>query len=515
MKKKLLTLIILCLTMLLSAAYNVGDIVDDVQFKDNESNKSIYSLISEKKVVVLFWGYSPWGSCVAAAPTFQTIWEEYKDSGNVYFVSAYRWEDHSHFYSQDLIPLAGDYYNSYTPVFAVIGAGNTLKHIEHNPDIRTPLNKAISAFQNVDLFLENPIKDSTINFSSTIQFDLDTVFTSVSNNEISFEIQGNENTQILESNITDNILTITSGTTYGEVNFNVKATAGELTSYANFTITADNTSLQEVYSESFEDPDFLSGGWEITLIAEGYGIWERDSGIRIPGTRYTPDGKFIARFNSYDDECYAGNIARLETPSIDLSNYKNTKLRFLVEHSGYENSNGNDILQIEIKSGEEDWQEFGEEIFRFDGDSTSRWQEYSYDLQQFDQTSDLQIGFTGKSEGGSDIMIDHVRIMAESSSGIINNEAGDNTPTQISLKGNYPNPFNPTTSIVFELFNSATVSLKIYNIKGELIATPLTDKIEAGIHNVSFNGAGYESGVYYYTIESDNNSLTGKMVLVK
>jgi len=58
-KKNLLTLIILCLTILLSAAYNVGDIVDDAQFKVNESNKSIYSLISEKKAVVLFWGHSP------------------------------------------------------------------------------------------------------------------------------------------------------------------------------------------------------------------------------------------------------------------------------------------------------------------------------------------------------------------------------------------------------------------------------------------------------------------------
>ena len=412
-------------------------------------------------------------------------------------------------------PLSQDYYNSYTPVFAVIGAGNTLKHVEHNPDIRGALNKAIGGLQNVDLYLENPIKDSTINFSTTVQFDLDTIFTSVSNNEISFEMPINKAPQILESSITDNILTITSGTTYGKANLNVKATADELTSYANFTITVDNTSLQEIYSESFEDPDFLSGGWEVTLIAEGYGEWERDHGVRIPGSRYTPNGKFIARFNSSDDECYAGNITRLETPTINLSNYTNTKLRFIAEHSGYENSNGNDILQIEIKSGEEDWQEFGEEIFRFDGDSTSRWQEYSYDLQQFDQTSDLQIGFTGKSEGGSDIMIDHVRIMAESNSSIIDNEYENNTPNQISLKGNYPNPFNPTTSIVFELFNSATVSLKIYNIKGELIATPLADKIEAGIHNVSFNGAGYESGVYYYTIKSDNSSLTGKMVLIK
>jgi len=414
-----------------------------------------------------------------------------------------------------LNPLSQDYYNSYTPVFAVIGAGNTLKHVEHNPDIRGALNKAIGGLQNVDLYLENPIKDSTINFSTTVQFDLDTIFTSVSNNEISFEMPINKAPQILESSITDNILTITSGTTYGKANLNVKATADELTSYANFTITVDNTSLQEIYSESFEDPDFLSGGWEVTLIAEGYGEWERDHGVRIPGSRYTPNGKFIARFNSSDDECYAGNITRLETPTINLSNYTNTKLRFIAEHSGYENSNGNDILQIEIKSGEEDWQEFGEEIFRFDGDSTSRWQEYSYDLQQFDQTSDLQIGFTGKSEGGSDIMIDHVRIMAESNSSIIDNEYENNTPNQISLKGNYPNPFNPTTSIVFELFNSATVSLKIYNIKGELIATPLADKIEAGIHNVSFNGAGYESGVYYYTIKSDNSSLTGKMVLIK
>ncbi|MFZ1289033.1 MAG: T9SS type A sorting domain-containing protein [Melioribacteraceae bacterium] len=92
-------------------------------------------------------------------------------------------------------------------------------------------------------------------------------------------------------------------------------------------------------------------------------------------------------------------------------------------------------------------------------------------------------------------------------------------PTKYELLQNYPNPFNPTTNIKFSLPEDAKVSINIYNVLGEKVASILNEDLKAGFHQVDFNAfsSGYQlaSGIYLYSIESSNFRQVKKMMLMK
>lgn len=87
--------------------------------------------------------------------------------------------------------------------------------------------------------------------------------------------------------------------------------------------------------------------------------------------------------------------------------------------------------------------------------------------------------------------------------------------------GNYPNPFNPKTSIRLNIVNNNTkVSVQIFNVKGELINSIYNGFLNNGIHNIEWNGFDKEnnnvsSGVYFYKIKMGNTNSTGKMLMLK
>jgi hypothetical protein len=82
--------------------------------------------------------------------------------------------------------------------------------------------------------------------------------------------------------------------------------------------------------------------------------------------------------------------------------------------------------------------------------------------------------------------------------------AQSNTPEEFRLEQNYPNPFNPTTNIQFELPNPAIVTLKIYNMLGQEVAT-LLDRVEMedGVQEQEFNASNFASGVYFYRLTAE------------
>ncbi len=88
-------------------------------------------------------------------------------------------------------------------------------------------------------------------------------------------------------------------------------------------------------------------------------------------------------------------------------------------------------------------------------------------------------------------------------------------PSTWSLEQNYPNPFNPTTQISFSAPKSERMTLKVYNVVGELVATLVDGTINAGVHSVDFDGASLASGVYVYRLESASFTASHKMVLMK
>ena len=88
-------------------------------------------------------------------------------------------------------------------------------------------------------------------------------------------------------------------------------------------------------------------------------------------------------------------------------------------------------------------------------------------------------------------------------------------PRGYRLDQNYPNPFNPSTSIDFELAHSNNVSLTVYNIAGQRVATLLDGPLEAGAHTVMFDAGALSSGIYLYRLMAGEYSATRKMLLLK
>ncbi len=98
--------------------------------------------------------------------------------------------------------------------------------------------------------------------------------------------------------------------------------------------------------------------------------------------------------------------------------------------------------------------------------------------------------------------------------------ADSQLPTQFDLAQNYPNPFNPSTTITFSLPHNSDVSLKIYDLTGRVVKEVVNSKYPVGIHSVVWNGTDIHgnhvaSGIYYYSLKTDQFSATKKMMLIK
>jgi hypothetical protein len=83
------------------------------------------------------------------------------------------------------------------------------------------------------------------------------------------------------------------------------------------------------------------------------------------------------------------------------------------------------------------------------------------------------------------------------------------------LQQNYPNPFNPNTTINYKLPISGQVTLKVYNILGDEIATLVNEEKPAGSYDVIFNSAKIASGTYFYRLQAGSFLETKKMILMK
>ena len=89
------------------------------------------------------------------------------------------------------------------------------------------------------------------------------------------------------------------------------------------------------------------------------------------------------------------------------------------------------------------------------------------------------------------------------------------SPSGFVLAQNYPNPFNPTTTIEFSLPHTSLVSLKIYNVLGEEVATFISGRLTTGKYKYEWDASGFASGIYFYTLHSGNVELTKKLILIR
>ena len=88
-------------------------------------------------------------------------------------------------------------------------------------------------------------------------------------------------------------------------------------------------------------------------------------------------------------------------------------------------------------------------------------------------------------------------------------------PNEYTLYRNYPNPFNSTTTISYQIPKAGLVTLKIYNALGKEVATAVEEFKPAGRYEFEFDGSALPSGVYFYRIVAGNYTSVKKMILLK
>ncbi|MFA6440407.1 MAG: T9SS type A sorting domain-containing protein, partial [Bacteriovoracaceae bacterium] len=88
-------------------------------------------------------------------------------------------------------------------------------------------------------------------------------------------------------------------------------------------------------------------------------------------------------------------------------------------------------------------------------------------------------------------------------------------PTVYALDQNFPNPFNPTTTISYALPNSGLVTLKIYNVLGQEVKALINAVQDAGTYHATFDASQMSSGIYFYRLESGSFTSVKKMMLLK
>jgi hypothetical protein len=137
--------------------------------------------------------------------------------------------------------------------------------------------------------------------------------------------------------------------------------------------------------------------------------------------------------------------------------------------------------------------------------------ESQWELQSSGDINDLgQIVGSGEAPGGSI----QGYLLTPVSTGV-EDEIAETLPVEFTGLVNYPNPFNASTTIKFELSYASFVTLDVFNVRGQKVATIVESELPPGAHQVTWNAETRASGVYYYRIKAGDISETRRMVLLK
>ena len=94
-------------------------------------------------------------------------------------------------------------------------------------------------------------------------------------------------------------------------------------------------------------------------------------------------------------------------------------------------------------------------------------------------------------------------------------EVDVDAPLEFELSRNYPNPFNPSTTIKFSLPVTSNVKLSVFNILGEEVQIIVNETKEAGIYTINIDASQLNSGIYFYKLETRNFLRVKKMSLIR
>lgn len=142
-------------------------------------------------------------------------------------------------------------------------------------------------------------------------------------------------------------------------------------------------------------------------------------------------------------------------------------------------------------------------------------QKHSFVSLDLTFSPDSAITYTGELSVYTSLGIKKISLTGSGKNDSISYIYNETSPHNYILMQNYPNPFNPVTTITFSLPVQENVTLKLYDVLGNEIATLLNGTAKAGVNNVSFNASRLSSGIYIYVIKAGSFNSSKVMTLLK
>jgi hypothetical protein len=148
-------------------------------------------------------------------------------------------------------------------------------------------------------------------------------------------------------------------------------------------------------------------------------------------------------------------------------------------------------------------------------EAPAQWTNFSYSLDNYSGEM-ARIAIQCVSDNSFMFMVDNFKVIAPN----ITSNSSDVSLANFEVLGNYPNPFNPETTIHFTTVKESVVKLQVYNMRGQLVKTLVNAKLKAGKHSIVWNGRNenkekVSSGIYLYKVSSGEENRVNKMILMK
>ncbi len=215
-----------------------------------------------------------------------------------------------------------------------------------------------------------------------------------------------------------------------------------------------------------------------------------------------------------------GGKTTLLSPIFDLSDAVSASVsywRWYTNNAG--NNPGEDWWRVDVTSNGIDWVPL-----EATQATAAVWTEMSFDLTAYITLSNrVQIRFIADDSVNPSLVeagVDDFLLVAERQLETAVDDGAERVPTKLALGENYPNPFNPKTTIAFDLPATGKVDLTIFDLSGRQVATLVSGELAAGSHHVVWlgrddDGRQMSSGLYFSRLSFANEVLTRKMVLLK
>ncbi|MCK5760053.1 MAG: T9SS type A sorting domain-containing protein [Candidatus Delongbacteria bacterium] len=374
----------------------------------------------------------------------------------------------------------GGFSNGGVPMFIVIGFENKVYWDGNSSSFGNALRQAIDEMLTEGVYVDNHIDDEVLLFDSYQDIDVSNVFVDIGGSDVTVTIESNSNPEIVSAEIIGTTLKITTnGATPGTSTIIVKGTAGEFSDTDEFVVSVFDPEFYNV--EDFETGDFTLFPWSFS----GNADWGIESSYPFEGT-------YCAKSLSIGSSQKAEMMVEIDYPNSG-------KIFFNHRVS----SEGNyDYLKFYIDGS-----------LKGNWSGTSSWNKAAYDVTPGVHIFKWTYIKDSSGDLGDDCAwVDKIVFEGGASTSISNEQL---IIDNYKLYQNYPNPFNPTTEISFSLDVKSHVTLAIYNHTGQLVSELVNEVVNAGMHSTNFDASDLNSGIYFYTLESGNLSLSKKMILIK